>query len=141
MKDLIKSVLAELKKNDAFIFVTDDGKEISLQEAAKKGVSITPKNPKNEAKNRLSEAGLDLSDPSLVKDIQEVIELLGGGKPSGKRKSSRTSYSETDKMNYVREFKKAEASNQDTNTSQFAKEKGLNYQTLNSWIKKYENKI
>ncbi len=141
MKDLIKSVLSDLKKKEGFIFVTEDGQEISLQDAAKKGISITPKNPKLEAQKKLADAGLDLSDPGLVKDIMELIEQTGGGKSTGSKKSSRTKYSEIDKINYVREFKKAESKNIDLNPSQFAKEKGLNYQTLNSWIKKYGGQV
>lgn len=141
MKDLIKSVLSELKKKDAFVFVTEDGQEISLQEASKKGLSVTPKNPKIEAQNKLAEAGLDLTDLSLVKDITEAIELINGGKSGGTKKASRTSYSEDDKINYVREFRNEESKNSSMNTSKFSRAKGLNYQTLNSWVKKYEDMV
>ncbi len=141
MKELIREVLKELKKKDGFVFVTSEGEEISLQDAAKKGLSITPKNPKIEAQNRLTEAGLDLSDPALVKDVLEAIELISGTKPTAAKKSTRTKYSETDKINYVREFKKEEANNENLNPSQFARDKGLNYQTLNSWVKKYGDQV
>ena len=46
MKELIKEAIADLKKADGFIYVTDDGKQVDLQEAASNGIAVTPINPK-----------------------------------------------------------------------------------------------
>ena len=46
MKEFIKEAIADLKKADGFIYVTDDGKQVDLQEAASNGIAVTPINPK-----------------------------------------------------------------------------------------------
>jgi len=132
MKDLIKASIAELKKNEGFVYETEDGKLIDLQEAAKKGIAVTPKDPKESVLKKLSDAGLDLADGKFVNELNELIGLITSGSSKGSRK--RRTFSNSEKEKIIAEWKKVEAKGKKTKAA-FAREIGIGYQTFINWLR------
>jgi len=133
MKDLIKESILDLKRTDGFIYITAEGKKIDLQEAAARGIAVTPVNPKHEVIKKLEEAGLFLTDPKFVADLNKLISELNGGatsKSSGKRRS----FSDSEKSKILDEWKKVEAAGSKTKAA-FAREIGVGYQTFINWLR------
>ena len=83
MRDLIKEAIADLKKNEGFIYVTSEGKKIDLHEAAARGIAVTPVNPKDNVIKKLESAGLYLTDGRFMNDLNELVSLINGSS-SGK---------------------------------------------------------
>lgn len=133
MRDLIKEAIADLKKSDGFIYVTSDGKRIDLIEAAKKGVAVTPMDPKDTVIKKLADAGLDLTDGRFVNELNELIGLVNGSAPAGKSGKRRT-FSASEKRKIVEEWAKVEAAGKKTKAA-FAREIGVGYQTFINWLR------
>lgn len=133
MRELIKEALADLKRADGFIYVTSDGKKIDLQEAATRGIPVTPMNPKDEVIKKLEAAGLHLTDNKFLSDLNDLIATLGG-KTAAKTGGKRRSFSDSEKSKIVEEWKKVEAAGKKTKAA-FAREIGVGYQTFINWLK------
>lgn len=133
MRELIKEALADLKRADGFIYVTADGKKIDLQEAATRGIPVTPMNPKDEVIKKLEAAGLHLTDSKFLSDLNDLIATLGG-KSASKSSGKRRSFSDSEKSKIVEEWKKVEAAGKKTKAA-FAREIGVGYQTFINWLK------
>ncbi|NVK51141.1 MAG: hypothetical protein HWE09_15320 [Cyclobacteriaceae bacterium] len=132
MKELIKEAIADLKKNDGFVYVTSDGKRIDLHEAAARGIAVTPVNPKDDVIKKLEKAGLFLTDGRFVNDLNELIGLITG-QSSGKSSKRRT-FSDSEKSKILEEWKKVEAAGKKTKAA-FAREVGIGYQTFINWLR------
>ncbi len=133
MRELIKASISELKKSDGFVYETEDGKLIDLHEAAKKGIAVTPKDPKDAVLQKLSDAGLDLADGKFVNELHELIGLIhSGGSSQGSRK--RRTFSSSEKEKIIAEWKKVEAAGKKTKAA-FAREIGVGYQTFINWLR------
>lgn len=132
MRELIKEAIADLKKNDGFIYVTTEGKKIDLHEAASRGISVMPVNPKDNVVKKLENAGLFLTDGRFLNDLQELIGLLTG-QTVGKT-SRRRSFSDAEKTKIVEEWKKVEATGKKSKAA-FAREVGVGYQTFINWLR------
>lgn len=133
MKDLIKESIMNLKRADGFIYMTAEGKTIDLQEAAARGIAVTPVNPKDDVIKKLEAAGLFLTDSKFVSDLNLLIDSLNGGSSkstSGKRRS----FSDSEKSKILAEWKKVEASGSKTKAA-FAREIGIGYQTFINWLR------
>lgn len=133
MRELIKEAIVDLKRNDGFIYVTAEGKKIDLHEAASRGISVTPVNPKDQVIKKLESAGLFLNDSKFVADLNELIATLQGGgatKGAGKRRS----FSDSEKSKILEEWKKVEAAGKKTKAA-FAREIGVGYQTFINWLR------
>lgn len=133
MRDLIKEAIADLKKSDGFIYVTAEGEQIDLHEAASKGIAVTPVNPKENVAKKLKEAGLDLADGKFLNELNELISLVTGSS-SGSKSQKRRTFSETEKTKIVEEWKKVEAAGKKTKAA-FAREIGIGYQTFINWLR------
>jgi len=133
MRELIKEAIADLKRADGFIYVTAEGKKIDLQEAATRGIPVTPMNPKDEVIKKLEAAGLHLTDNKFLNDLSDLINALGG-KSSSKSSGKRRSFSDHEKSKIVEEWKKVEAAGKKTKAA-FAREIGVGYQTFINWLK------
>ena len=132
MRELIKESIVDLKKSDGFVYVTADGKKIDLHEAASRGISVTPVNPKDGVTKKLEAAGLFLTDSKFLADLNELIAALNGGssaKPEGKRRS----FSDAEKAKIIEEWKKVEAAGK--KKAVFAREIGVGYQTFINWLR------
>ena len=134
MRELIKEAIAELKKSEGFIYVTADGKQIDLQEAATNGIAVTPVNPKKEVIKKLETAGLHLNDAKFLNELNELISLVSGGAVPAKSSKRRT-FSDSEKSKIVEEWAKVEAAGKKTKAA-FAREIGVGYQTFTNWLKK-----
>jgi hypothetical protein len=128
MKSLIKECIAELKKADGFVYKTQEGKVIDLNEAAAKGIAVVPINPKDEVLAKLHEAGLDLTDSKFLNDLAELTRLVSGSKEK-KASKKRVSLSAEEKGRLIQEFEKSGKSK-----LAFSKEKGINYQSFNKLV-------
>ncbi|WP_268036567.1 hypothetical protein [Algoriphagus sp. PAP.12] len=133
MRDLIKDSILDLKKSNDFIYVTSDGKKIDLQEAAARGIAVTPVNPKQEVIKKLEEVGLFLTDTKFVSELNELIAALNG-KSSTKSNPKRRTFSDSEKNKIVSEWKKVEAAGSKTKAA-FAREIGIGYQTFINWLR------
>ena len=133
MRDLIKESILELKNSKGFIYVTEEGKQISLEEAAAKKISITPVHPKDEVLKKLENAGLFLTDTKFLNDLNELISILSFKKVSP-NVSKRKHFTPNEKSKILEEWKKVEALGK-SNKSAFAKEIGVGYQTFMNWLK------
>ena len=133
MRELIKEAIADLKKGDGFIYLTSDGKKIDLQEAAFKGIEVTPVNPRNEVMKKLDAAGIPLHDIKFLNDLNELISLIAGTAVPDKS-TKRRIFTESEKSKIVEEWKKVEAIGKKTKAG-FAREIGVGYQTFNNWLR------
>ncbi|MHA7129975.1 transposase [Algoriphagus namhaensis] len=133
MRELIKEAIADLKKSDGFIYVTSEGEKIDLHEAAKKGIAVTPMDPKETVIKKLAAAGLDLADGRFVNELNELINLINGTTSSSKSGRRRT-FSASEKEKIVEEWKKVEAAGKKTKAA-FAREIGVGYQTFINWLR------
>lgn len=133
MKDLLKESILDLKKADGYIYITDEGKKIDLQEAAARGISVTPVNPRHEVLKKLEAAGLFLTDNKFLDELNELIAALNGKKTS-KPPKKRKSFTESQKSKILEEWKKVEALGSKTK-AEFAREIGIGYQTLMTWLR------
>ncbi|WP_192346808.1 hypothetical protein [Algoriphagus sp. Y33] len=133
MRDLIKEAIADLKKGDGFIYVTADGNQIDLHDAAKQGISVTPVNPKAQVIKKLEEAGLSLNDARFLNELNELISLVTGNSAAPKA-AKRRSFSDAEKSKIVEEWKKVEAAGKKTKAA-FAREIGVGYQTFINWLR------
>ncbi|WP_339869329.1 hypothetical protein [uncultured Algoriphagus sp.] len=133
MRELIKEAIADLRKGDGFIYVTAEGNNIDLQEAASKGIAVTPVNPKKEVIKKLDAAGLHLNDTKFLNELNELISLISGGAVPAKA-SKRRSFSDSEKSKIVEEWAKVEATGNKTKAA-FAKEIGVGYQTFINWLR------
>lgn len=134
MRELVKEAIASLKKSDGFIYVTADGDQIDLHEAASNGIPVTPVDPKENVAKKLKEAGLDLADGKFLNELNELISLITGTTSTGKTSKRRT-FSEAEKNKIVEEWKKVEAAGKKTKAA-FAREIGIGYQTFINWLRK-----
>ena len=133
MRELIKEAIADLRKADGFIYVTADGRQIDLHEAASSGIAVTPVNPKKEVKKKLEAAGLFLNDTKFINELNELISLVSGNGVAVKS-SKRRSFSDSEKNKIVEEWAKVEATGKKTKAA-FAREIGVGYQTFINWLK------
>jgi hypothetical protein len=134
MRELIKESIVDLKRTDGFIYVTAEGKKVELQEAAARGIAVTPVNPKDEVIKKLEAAGLFLTDGKFVNELNDLIALLSGSKSTSKGGGKRRSFSDTEKNKIVEEWKKVEAAGKKTKAA-FAREIGVGYQTFINWLR------
>lgn len=134
MKELIKESINDLKKSDGFVYVTADGNKIDLHEAAAKGISVTPVNPKDEVIKKLEAAGLHLTDSKFVNDLNELISMISGSGSSKGKSGKRRSFSDSEKSKIVEEWAKVEATGKKTKAA-FAREIGVGYQTFINWLR------
>lgn len=133
MRELIKEAISSLKKGDGFIYVTSDGSQVDLHEAATRGLAVTPVNPKDEVIKRLEAAGLPLNDGRFVNELNELIGLITGNTTSAKTQKRRT-FSAAEKNKIVEEWNKVEAAGSKTKAA-FAREIGIGYQTFINWLR------
>ncbi|NVJ84764.1 MAG: hypothetical protein HWE15_00560 [Algoriphagus sp.] len=132
MRELIKEAIADLKKNDGFVYVTAEGKRIDLHEAAARGIAVTPVNPKDDVIKKLENAGLFLTDGRFVNDLNELIGLITG-QSTGKTSKRRT-FSDAEKSKILAEWEKVAAAGKKTKAA-FAREVGVGYQTFINWLR------
>ncbi|SDD19067.1 hypothetical protein SAMN04488104_101832 [Algoriphagus faecimaris] len=132
MRELIKEAIADLKKNEGFIYVTAEGKRIDLHEAATRGIPVTPVNPKDDVIKKLEAAGLYVTDGRFMNDFNELVGLISGNS-SGKTSKRRT-FSDGEKNKILEEWKKVEATGNKTKAA-FAREIGVGYQTFINWLR------
>jgi hypothetical protein len=132
MRELIKEAIADLKKNDGFIYVTSEGKRVDLHEAAARGIAVTPVNPKDDVIKKLENAGLHLTDGRFLNDLNELIGLITG--QSSAKTSKRRIFSDQEKSKILEEWKKVEATGKKTKAA-FAREIGIGYQTFINWLR------
>ncbi|WP_134200718.1 hypothetical protein [uncultured Algoriphagus sp.] len=132
MRELIKEAIADLKKNDGFIYVTSEGKRVDLHEAAARGIAVTPVNPKDDVIKKLENAGLHLTDGRFLNDLNELIGLITG--QSSTKTSKRRTFSDQEKSKILEEWKKVEATGKKTKAA-FAREIGIGYQTFINWLR------
>lgn len=132
MRELIKEAIADLKKNDGFIYVTSEGKRVDLHEAAARGIAVTPVNPKDDVIKKLENAGLHLTDGRFLNDLNELIGLITG--QSSNKSSKRRTFSDQEKSKILEEWKKVEATGKKTKAA-FAREIGIGYQTFINWLR------
>ncbi|MDF2157428.1 hypothetical protein [Algoriphagus sp. CAU 1675] len=132
MRDLIKEAIADLKKNDGFIYKTAEGKKIDLNEAAARGIAVTPVNPKDDVIKKLEAAGLFLTDGKFLNELNELVAMLSGS--SVGKTSKRRSFSDSEKSKIIEEWRKVEAAGKKTKAA-FAREIGVGYQTFINWLR------
>lgn len=133
MRELIKEAIVDLKKTDGFIYLTSDGKKIDLNEAAARGIAVTPVNPKDEVIKKLESAGLFLNDSKFVNELMDLINVLSGSnsiKSSGKRRA----FNDLDKTKIIEAWKNEEIVGKKTKAA-FAREVGVGYQTFINWLR------
>ena len=133
MRELIKEAIADLKKGDAFIYVTAGGKQIDLHQAASNGIAVIPVHPKKEVIKKLEAAGLPLHDIKFLNELNELISLISGTTVPAKS-SKRRKFSDSEKSKIVEEWNKVEAVGKKTKAG-FAREIGVGYQTFNTWLR------
>lgn len=132
MRELIKEAIADLKKNEGFIYVTSEGKRIDLHEAATRGIPVTPVNPKDDVIKKLESAGLYVTDGRFMNDLNELVGLISGN--STGKTSKRRTFSDAEKSKILEEWKKVEAAGKKTKAA-FAREIGVGYQTFINWLR------
>lgn len=132
MRELIKEAIADLKKNEGFIYVTTEGKRIDVHEAAARGIAVTPVNPKDDVIKKLENAGLHLTDGRFVNELNELISLITG--QSNAKSSKRRTFTDQEKSKILEEWKKVEAAGKKTKAA-FAREIGIGYQTFINWLR------
>ena len=132
MRELIKEAIADLKKNEGFIYVTSEGKRIDLHEAATRGIPVTPVNPKDDVIKKLESAGLYVTDGRFMNDLNELVGLISGS--STGKSSKRRTFSDAEKSKILEEWKKVEAAGKKTKAA-FAREIGVGYQTFINWLR------
>lgn len=133
MRELIKEAIEDLKKGDGFIYVTSEGKQIDLHEAAYKGIAVTPVNPRKEVIKKLEAAGLALNDIKFLNELNELTSLITGTNVPAKSAKRRT-FTDSEKVKILEEWKKVEAVGKKTKAA-FAREIGVGYQTLINWLR------
>ncbi|UZD22439.1 hypothetical protein [Algoriphagus halophytocola] len=133
MRDLIKEAISDLKNADGFIYVTAEGDKVDLHEAAKKGIPVTPVNPKDQVIKKLEKAGLPLNEGKFLNELNELIALVTGNAPAAKTTKRRT-FTDAEKSKIVEEWKKVEAAGKKTKAA-FAREIGVGYQTFINWLR------
>ncbi|MFC3417338.1 hypothetical protein [Algoriphagus hitonicola] len=132
MRELIKEAIADLKKNEGFIYVTSEGKRIDLHEAATRGIPVTPVNPKDDVIKKLESAGLYVTDGRFMNDLNELVGLISGN--STGKTSKRRTFTDAEKSKILEEWKKVEAAGKKTKAA-FAREIGVGYQTFINWLR------
>ncbi|WP_297337624.1 hypothetical protein [Algoriphagus sp.] len=132
MRELIKEAIADLKKNEGFIYVTSEGKRIDLHEAATRGIPVTPVNPKDDVIKKLESAGLYVTDGRFMNDFNELIGLINGS--STGKTSKRRTFSDAEKSKILEEWKKVEAAGKKSKAA-FSREIGVGYQTFINWLR------
>lgn len=133
MRELIKESVAGLKKGDGFIYVTAEGKQIDLHEAASNGTAVTPVHPRKEVVKKLEAAGLPLHDIKFLNELNELISLISGTTVPAKSPKRRT-FSDSEKSKIVEEWNKVNALGIKTKAA-FAREIGVGYQTFTNWLR------
>ncbi|MCE2708721.1 MAG: hypothetical protein ACK5BR_08190 [Bacteroidota bacterium] len=133
MRELIKESLVDLRRSDGFIYVTAEGKKIDLHEAASRGIAVTPVNPKDGVIKKLESAGMFLTDSKFLAELNELIAALNGGSVA-KGEGKRRTFSGSEKVKILEEWKKVEAAGKKTKAA-FAREVGVGYQTFINWLK------
>jgi len=127
MRELIKEAITDLKKGDGFIYITADGKQIDLHDAASSGIAVTPVSPKKEVIKKLEAIGLHLNDIKFLNELNELIFLVSGNGVAVKSSKRRT-FSDSEKSKIVAEWTKVEAAGKKTKVA-FSREIGVGYQT------------
>jgi len=133
MRDLIKNSLATLRKSDDYICVTNDGEQISLEEATRKNIAVTILHPQQIVKEKLENAGLYLTDSKFLNDLNELIEELNGTARSSKKPTSIKKLSKAEKQKIIEGW--AQAHEEGMNKAQYARKAGVTYQSFINWIK------
>lgn len=133
MRDLIKNSLNTLRKSDEYICVTNEGEQITLEEATKKNIAVTILLPQQIVKEKLEEAGLFLTDSKFVNDLNELIEELNGTSKANKKGSVKKSLSKAEKQKIVEGW--AQAHEEGMNKAQYARKVGVTYQSFINWLK------
>ncbi|HSJ66168.1 MAG TPA: hypothetical protein VK921_00760 [Anditalea sp.] len=133
MRDLIKNSLTTLRKSDEYICVTNEGEQITLEEATKKNIAVTILHPQQIVKEKLEEAGLYLTDAKFVNDLNELIEELNGTAKAGKKAVSGKKLSKDEKQKIVEGW--AQAHEEGMNKAQYARKMGVTYQSFINWLK------
>jgi len=133
MRDLIKNSLNTLRKSDDYICVTNDGEQITLEEATKKNIAVTILHPQQIVKDKLEEAGLYLTDSKFVSELNELIDELNGTAKTSKKAVSVKKLSKEAKQKIVEGW--AQAHEEGMNKAQYARKVGVTYQSFINWIK------
>ncbi|KEO75545.1 hypothetical protein [Anditalea andensis] len=133
MRDLIKNSLNTLRKSDEYICVTNEGDQISLEEATKQNIAVTILHPQQIVKTKLEEAGLYLTDTKFVNDLNELIDELNGTAKTGKKPVSGKKLSPAEKQRIIEGW--ADAHEDGMNKAQYARKVGVTYQSFINWIK------
>lgn len=128
MKKLLKEIIETI--NEGVYFIDDKGNKIEPVEAAKKGIMIKPIDSRLNAIEALKEAGIDINDKELIKDLFKVIGLLSNDKSIKIEKSSkRKTYSEDEIKDHLTKYESSGLSK-----AKYARENNINYQTFNRWF-------
>ena len=133
MRELIKEAIAGLKNGDGFIYVTAEGKQIDLHEAASNGIAVTPVHPSKEVIKKLEAAGLPLQDIKFLNELNELISLIAGTAAPVKS-SKRRSFSDSEKSKILEQWTKVESTGMKTKAA-FSREVGVGYQTFINWLR------
>ncbi|WP_162339870.1 MULTISPECIES: transposase [Cyclobacterium] len=127
---------ADLSKSDAIVYMEDAEGNVfhSIDEAHKKGTHpFVTKNVKDTALADLGELGIHSKNEAskFIGLLQFIYGVEGkGDKPMSR---GRRTYSDQEKANILKAWKKAEAEGK--TKADFSKETGVTYQTLFKWIK------
>jgi hypothetical protein len=127
LKELLKTSYTKLKSNSGVIYVDAKGNEVTIENALKNGLLIKPIDPKQMVLEELKQNGLDLEDKDFVKLLRNVIGFLHNENVIVKNTKR---FSDEDKEALIKEFNESGKSKM-----AYAKEKGINYQTFNNWLK------
>ncbi|MDN3670849.1 hypothetical protein QWY93_16125 [Echinicola jeungdonensis] len=138
MRQLIKDAIKIIKENkEKFIYVDSKGKVLKLEEAAKKGIPVTPVDVRHKALGKLKEKGIDLLDGPFRKDLQELIDLVGGTNHSHKPIALNAEglpkkvYNKDEILEKWFEYAMEE---ENASAEEFADHHHIGYQTLAKWI-------
>lgn len=132
MRQLIKEALKAIKESkENFIYVDEKGKSVKLEEAAKKGIPVTPVDVKVKALEKLKSGGLDLSKAEIRSDLMELLELLGEKKDHIPKKMDPVVYNKEEILDRWFQYAQAE---ENANAEEFAEQHHVGYDTLASWI-------
>jgi len=138
MKRLIKEAIKTIKDHpEKFVYYDTKGKEIKLDDAAQKGISIKAVLVKTKAVEKLKKEGLDLSDPALRKELRELLDLLDDNGNHLQKEISPKIFS---KDEIIEKWFDYAMIDENANAEEFADEHHVGYNTLTKWINEVKPK-
>ncbi|MBW3469069.1 hypothetical protein [Arthrospiribacter ruber] len=121
-------------KDSSFIYFDSKGNKYDkVEKAYASRLEVTIKKSIDLAKEDLKSIGINSKKEADT--LNKILSKIFPDKDT-KKTGERKVYSSEDKEKFIKEWKEAEK--KEVSISKFAKEKGINYQTFQSWIKKQE---